>query len=120
MSPETWSWVAAGVSIAGLWLSGYSPRVGWMYGIASQGVWVTYGLATDQHGMIILSVAFVLGYLRNLRRWRDVRFGRPTKPDILERFADGYMAWAEERYMRRRLRYVVLVEQQPNANKAGA
>jgi hypothetical protein len=74
VSPAAWSWVAAAVSIAGLWISGYSPRIGWLYGIASQGVWVAYGLVTDQPGMIALSVAFVVIYVRNLRRWRGVRF----------------------------------------------
>lgn len=74
MSPTLWSWIAAGVSIAGLYISGYSPRWGWIYGIASQAVWVAYGLATDQHGMIALSAAFLLIYGRNLWRWRGTTF----------------------------------------------
>lgn len=79
MSAATWSWIAAAVSIAGLWISGHNPRWGWAYGIANQGVWVTYGIVTDQHGMIALSVAFVVLYARNLRRWRGTRFQRATE-----------------------------------------
>lgn len=76
MSAAMWSWIAAAVSIAGLWISGHNPRWGWIYGIASQAVWVTYGLVTDQPGMLLLSVAFVILYGRNLRRWRGTRFQR--------------------------------------------
>jgi hypothetical protein len=79
VSPAAWSWLAAGVSIAGLWLGGINPRAGWIYGIASQAVWVSYGLVTHQPGMIALSVAFVGIYARNLRRWRGTRFERSTK-----------------------------------------
>ncbi len=79
MSPAVWSWIAAGVSVGGLWIAGINPRVGWVYGIASQAVWVTYGLATDQPGMIALSVAFVALYCRNLWRWRFTEFKPVTK-----------------------------------------
>ncbi len=79
MSPAVWSWIAAGVSIIGLWIAGINPRAGWAYGIASQAVWVTYGLVTDQPGMIALSVAFVGLYCRNLWRWRFTKFKPATK-----------------------------------------
>lgn len=76
MSPAAWSWIAAGVSIAGLWISGHNPRWGWGYGIGAQAVWVTYGWVTHQYGMIALSVAFVSIYSRNLYRWRGTLFRR--------------------------------------------
>lgn len=78
MSASAWSWVAAAVSIVGLWVAGLNPRAGWVYGIGAQVVWVLYGLATDQYGMIALSVAFVAIYSRNLYRWRGTRFERKT------------------------------------------
>lgn len=84
MSPSTWSFIAAGVSIAGLWISGNSPRWGWAYGIAAQVVWVAYGLATDQPGMLLLSAAFVGIYGRNLWRWRHTRFQRATAAQAVE------------------------------------
>jgi hypothetical protein len=76
VSVALWSWLAAGVSIVGLWVSGHSPRVGWVYGIAAQAVWVAYGLSTGQPGMLALSAAFVVIYARNLHRWRGTRFVR--------------------------------------------
>ena len=85
MSPAIWSWVAAAVSIAGLWISGVNPRAGWLYGISSQAVWIAYGLATEQHGMLALSGAFVLIYGRNLWRWRGTRFHPAAVPTNQER-----------------------------------
>lgn len=76
MSAEVWSWVAAAASIVGLWLSGQNPRWGWAYGIACQGIWTAYGLATGQSGMLALSAVFVVMYSRNLWRWRGTRFER--------------------------------------------
>lgn len=79
MSPAAWSWIAAGVSVVGLWIGGFNPRWGWVYGIGCQAVWVTYGILTDQPGMIALSVAFVALYSRNILRWRGTRFERTPK-----------------------------------------
>lgn len=76
MSTAEWSWFAAAVSVPGLWISGLNPRTGWVYGIASQSVWIAYGLVTHQPGMIALSAAFTGLYGRNIWRWRGTRFQR--------------------------------------------
>ena len=76
MSAAEWSWLAAVVSVLGLWISGLNPRTGWVYGIACQAIWVAYGVATGQPGMIALSAAFIVLYGRNLWRWRFTRFER--------------------------------------------
>lgn len=76
VSIAAWSWLAAGVSVLGLWISGINPRAGWWYGLAAQVVWTAYGTATTQPGMLALSVAFVIIYSRNLRRWRGTKFER--------------------------------------------
>lgn len=79
MSAAAWSWFAAAVSVLGLWLSGQNPRVGWIYGLGSQGVWITYGITTHQPGMLALSGAFLMLYGRNLLRWRGTRFKREVR-----------------------------------------
>lgn len=71
-----WSLVTFAVSAFGLWLSGRNVKHGWAYGIASQVLWATEGLATGRPGDIALSVVFVGMYVRNLRRWRHSS-GRP-------------------------------------------
>ena len=47
------------MSVLGLWISGLNPCTGWVYGIASQSVWIAYGLVTHQPGMIAFSAAFI-------------------------------------------------------------
>lgn len=81
MSAASWSWVAAAASILGLWLSGVNPRVGWVYGLGSQSVWIAYGVATHQLGMLALSAAFLVLYSRNLYRWRGTRFQRKVSDE---------------------------------------
>lgn len=76
MSAVIWSWVAAAVSVGGLWIAGFNPRAGWVYGLGAQVVWALYGVATNQPGMIALSAVFTLLYLRNLHRWRGTTFRR--------------------------------------------
>jgi hypothetical protein len=80
VTPAKWSWIAAAASMVGLWVSGHSPRAGWAYGIVCQVVWVAYGWSTGQPGMIALSAAFVMIYVRNLYRNRGARFVRPHGP----------------------------------------
>lgn len=79
MSPAVWSWFAAAVSVLGLWLGGVNPRIGWVYGLISQSVWITYGVTTHQSGMLALSAAFLVLYSRNLWRWRGTRFERKAE-----------------------------------------
>lgn len=76
MSAAVWSWIAAVVSVGGLWLAGINPRMGWVYGLGAQVVWALYGVMTQQPGMIALSVVFTLLYVRNLHRWRGTVFRR--------------------------------------------
>lgn len=79
MSAATWSWFAAAVSVLGLWLSGLNPRIGWIYGLTSQAVWIAYGAETHQPGMLALSGAFLVLYSRNLWRWRGTHFHRRVR-----------------------------------------
>ena len=81
MSAAAWSWFAATASVLGLWISGLNPRTGWVYGTASQGVWIAYGVVTGQPGMIALSAAFIVLYGRNLWRWRGTHFARQAQHD---------------------------------------
>ncbi len=74
MTAEMWSWLAALVSATGLWISGVSPRAGWIYGFGAQVIWILYGFFTAQPGMIALSAVFVGLYIRNLYRWHGTQF----------------------------------------------
>ncbi len=73
------SWITALAAVIGMWLGGYNPRWGWIYGMANQILWVIYGLVTNQPGMIALSFLYVVLYVRNLRRWKGTQF-QPAQP----------------------------------------
>lgn len=74
MSPFLWSWIAAAVSIFGCWIGGRNPKWGWGYGIAAQGVWIAYGLLTNQPGMLALSFVLIAMDVYNLHRWDGTNF----------------------------------------------
>lgn len=101
MSPAAWSWVTAAVSISGLWVGGTNPRAGWIYSIANQSVWIAYGLATSQPGMIALSAAFIILNGRNLWRWKGTRFQPHTQGPIKADPEAGQMPQRRSRRWRR-------------------
>lgn len=86
MTVAAWSWLSAVVSLIGPWISGRNPRWGWMYGLASQSVWIAYGLDTDAKGNLMLSAGYVILYWVNIRRWRHSRFDR-NAADTVEAMA---------------------------------
>jgi hypothetical protein len=74
-----WSWIAAVVSVAGLWLAGANPRAGWISGCVSQTVWAVYGGVTGQPGMIALSGVYIVLYGRALWNARGTQFPASTR-----------------------------------------
>ena len=73
-APMLWSLATMVLSCLGLWIQGYSPRVGWWYGLSIQLPWALYGIFTDQWGLIGNSIVFSVLYVRNLRRNRGRAF----------------------------------------------
>ncbi len=70
MSLQLWSWSLTAVSVFGLWLTGRSPRAGWVFAICNQQLWLTYAIVTHQWGFALQSVLFCVMYARNLWHWR--------------------------------------------------
>lgn len=64
-----WSVVLAAVGITGLFLAGSNNKLGWALGLAAQGLWVGYAVATEQWGFIASAVAYGVVYARNWLRW---------------------------------------------------
>lgn len=71
----TWWWSVglAAVGITGLWLAGSNNRLGWALGLAAQGLWVAYAVATSQWGFILSALAYGFVYGRNWLRWSAAR-----------------------------------------------
>lgn len=70
-----WSWLLAAIGIAGIWLQGDKRLIGWLIGIGVQVLWITYALATGQHGFVVMSLAYGGVYLRNLIKWKREQKG---------------------------------------------
>jgi hypothetical protein len=62
-----WSIALAAVGLTGLLIAARRPRIGWWFNIAAQTVWITYGIATEQYGFIVMSAGYTAAYVRLLR-----------------------------------------------------
>jgi hypothetical protein len=69
MVPWWWSWLLTAVGVAGLWLAGSKRNIGWLIGLAAQGLWVAYALATRQYGFLVSAACYATVYFRNWYRW---------------------------------------------------
>lgn len=65
-----WSYLLAGVGITGLWLAGNHRRAGWLIGVGVQLLWITYAMASDQHGFILSALAYGAVNARNMIKWK--------------------------------------------------
>jgi hypothetical protein len=70
---QWWSWALTVVGIAGLYLAGSGRRAGWAIGLAAQGLWIAYAIATRQWGFIASALAYGAVHARNLVRWTRER-----------------------------------------------
>lgn len=64
-----WSFLLSAVSVTGMYFTGNGKRLGWMIGLGSQTLWMSYAIATHQYGFIIACFAYGTVYIRNLRKW---------------------------------------------------
>lgn len=63
-----WSYLLAGVGIAGLLIAPHRPRTGWAVNIAAQTLWAVYAVATGQPGFLLSAAVYAVAYVRLLRR----------------------------------------------------
>lgn len=65
-----WSWLLSAFGITGIWLAGSKRSVGWLIGIMTQFLWITYAVVSHQYGFILASLCYGGVYLRNYLAWR--------------------------------------------------
>jgi nicotinamide riboside transporter PnuC len=70
MVPLWWSILLTAVGVLGIWLAGQRNLWGWAIGVAAQGLWIAYAIATRQWGFIGSALAYGFVYARALYRWR--------------------------------------------------
>lgn len=64
-----WSYILAPFGLIGMWLAGKKKRSGWLLGICTQVLWLTYAVQTQQWGFIPGSAAYGFVYLKNYLKW---------------------------------------------------
>ena len=69
MTSEIWSWMLTLCLLTVLYLTGKHLRVGWLVGIGSQVLWVTYSVITRQWGFLAGAVIIGVMYVRNWILW---------------------------------------------------
>lgn len=67
---EWWSWVLTAVGVAGLYVARRGVWWSWLIGLAAQGLWVAYALATGQPGFLLSALAYGTVYAGNALAWR--------------------------------------------------
>lgn len=70
MTDWWWSWLLTGVGVTGLFLAGSKRALGWALGVAAQGFWIAYALATAQYGFLLSALVYGWVYMRNWLKWR--------------------------------------------------
>ena len=78
------SLVTSATTLYGMWLAGSNKWTGWLVGLCNQALWLAFIVAFQAWGLLPLSVALIVVYSRNLRRWRQSlcsRCRRPLLPD---------------------------------------
>jgi nicotinamide riboside transporter PnuC len=65
-----WSYVLAGLGILSLYLTGKKMKSGWIVGLINSGLWIVYGITSNQFGFIISAVFFIAVQLKNYLSWR--------------------------------------------------
>lgn len=63
------SWIAAGLTLASVYLVGAKRAFGHLVGLAGSGCWIVTAWDTDP-ALVVLNGVFVLLYLNNWNSWR--------------------------------------------------
>jgi nicotinamide riboside transporter PnuC len=66
-----WSYVLAGLGILSLYLTGKKMKSGWVVGLINSGLWIAYGISSQQFGFIISAGFFIGVQLKNYLSWRE-------------------------------------------------
>ena len=67
-----WSWILTAVGITGLYFAGSFYWWSWLFGIAAQGLWLAYAIATRQWGFVASAVFYGWVYANNALKWKRI------------------------------------------------
>ena len=64
-----WSYLLAGLGVLSLYLTGKKLKSGWVVGLVNSGLWIIYGLTSNQYGFILSAVVFIVVQYKNYLAW---------------------------------------------------
>lgn len=64
-----WSWILTLFGVMGMYLAGRKNKYGWLIGIGSQFLWITFAIVTHQYGFIVASIIYGSIYAKNYVQW---------------------------------------------------
>jgi nicotinamide riboside transporter PnuC len=64
-----WSYILAGLGVLSLYLTGKKLKSGWVVGLVNSGLWITYGITSNQYGFIVSAVVFIVVQYKNYLAW---------------------------------------------------
>ncbi len=59
----------AALGVISLYLTGKKLKSGWVVGIVNSGLWIAYGVTTEQYGFIASAIVFITVQARNYQTW---------------------------------------------------
>lgn len=64
------TYILSVITIITMILAGNKSRWAWIIGLGNQGLWLSYIVHTRQYGLLLMTVAIIIVYARNLLKWR--------------------------------------------------
>jgi hypothetical protein len=61
------------VGITGVYLTGKRLWWGWLVGVLSEILWITYAIITKQYGFIVAGLVYGIVFAMNARKWYLMR-----------------------------------------------
>jgi nicotinamide riboside transporter PnuC len=68
---EIFSWILAGIGLAGAYITGERNRWGWALGLLYQLLWIVYAYYTQQYSFIVVCVVYGVVYIKNFKEWGE-------------------------------------------------
>lgn len=63
-------WATSAFTLLAMWLIGQKRSIGWAVGLVNQVLWVSFAVSFRAWGLLPLSAALTVIYVRALLRWR--------------------------------------------------
>jgi hypothetical protein len=62
-------WLLSAITIYSMWLAGERSKYTWLIGLANQGLWLVWIVATQAWGLLPMNLALWFVYGRNHWKW---------------------------------------------------